>query len=329
MIYDVYFHNDFDGRASAAVMLAFLGSRGDGIGHFVPVDFGITKQWLDERFFAKHRLFKGTHNPAIVLDFPYHPGAAIWFDHHPTTFKKEEWRKKFRPDKSHRLDPEYLSNCHLTYTALKENFGWKPPAHFRELVKWADVIDGARYASAEETILLEGAGLEVMAYADRTENDLRATTAFVKILAKESITEIAKMPAVRRAAAAVRKEHLKTLTFYRRNVEVMQDATLIDLTGTTLSSLRFAPYYLYPKTLYAVRMTKSGRFYHVGVGANPWIRGTARKRHADVHIGKLMHRFGGGGHKNAGACEITTKRAALAAVQTIIPVLNGKSSDGK
>ena len=41
MTYDLYFHNDFDGHASAAVMLSFLGGRGDRIGHFVPVDFDL------------------------------------------------------------------------------------------------------------------------------------------------------------------------------------------------------------------------------------------------------------------------------------------------
>ena len=323
MIYDAYFHNDFDGRASAAVMLAFLRSRGDDIEHFVPVDFNLTKQWLDEKFFAKHRLFKGKRNPAIVLDFPYHPGAAIWFDHHPTTFKKEAWQKKFKRDMFHRLDSSYLSNCHLTYTALKENFGWKPPAHFRELVKWLDVIDGARYASAEQTIAIKEPALEVMAYVDGTEDDLRATAAFVKLLTEEPLGEIAKMPAVRTMAAAARKTNLKALAFYRSHLKVEGDATFVDLIGTDFATLRFAPYYLHPKVLYAVRVTKRGKFYHVGVGANPWMTAAARKKHADVHIGELMRKFGGGGHKNAGACEIATKRKAIAAAKAIIPVLNG------
>ncbi len=324
MIYDAYFHNDFDGRASAAVMLAFLRSRGDDIAHFVPVNFDLTKQWLDDRFFARHALFKGPRNPAIVLDFPYHPGAAIWFDHHPTAFKKEEWKKKFRKDKFHRLDPEYLSNCHLTYTALKENFGWKPPARFKDLVKWLDVIDGARFVSAEQTIMLKEPALQVMAYVDGTEDDLSATVAFVKLLAEEPLGEIAELKAVKAMAKAAQKENLKGLAYYRKHLKVIGDASLIDLSGTEISSLRFAPYYLHPGVLYAVRLTKKGKFYHLGVGANPWLKGALRKKHADVHIGELMRKFGGGGHKNAGACEISSKRAVRAAIDAIVPVLNGK-----
>ena len=67
--------------------------RGDRIGHFVPVDFDLQAQWRDDEFFAKHRLFKGKRNAPVVLDFPFHPGTAFWFDHHLSPFKKEAWGK--------------------------------------------------------------------------------------------------------------------------------------------------------------------------------------------------------------------------------------------
>src|SRR5271155_4749866 len=109
MLYDIYFHNDFDGRASAAVMLAFLRSRGDDIEHFIPVKYdiipvGTKKQWLDDKFLEKNKLFRGKHNPAIIVDFPYHPQAAFWFDHHLRPFRKPGWEKKFKSDREHRYD---------------------------------------------------------------------------------------------------------------------------------------------------------------------------------------------------------------------------------
>src|SRR5579859_7809019 len=127
MKYDIYFHNDFDGRAASAVMLAFLRSRGDDIEHYVPVRYDLIPQWRDEKFFEKHRLFKGRHNPAIIVDFPFHPSAAFWFDHHLTPFRKPGWEKKFKSDKSHRYDDTYRSACALVYDSLKKDFAWKPP----------------------------------------------------------------------------------------------------------------------------------------------------------------------------------------------------------
>ena len=145
MLYDVYFHDDFDGRASAAVMLAFLWSRGDDIEHYIPVKYDVIPKWRDERFLEKNKLFKGKHNPAIIVDFPFHPQAAFWFDHHLTPFRKPGWEKKFKPDRERRYDDSYRSACHLVYDSLREGFGWKPPAHLRELVKWLNVIDFAGY----------------------------------------------------------------------------------------------------------------------------------------------------------------------------------------
>ncbi len=86
MKYDIYFHNDFDGRASAAVMLAFLRSRGDDIEHYIPIKYDVIPKWIDDKFLEKNKLFKGKHSPAIIVDFPYHPQAAFWFDHHIRPF---------------------------------------------------------------------------------------------------------------------------------------------------------------------------------------------------------------------------------------------------
>ncbi|HEY5221414.1 MAG TPA: hypothetical protein VIJ29_04760 [Candidatus Paceibacterota bacterium] len=322
MKYDIYFHNDFDGRASAAVMLAFLQSRGDDIEHFVPVNYHLTKQWMGENFFRKHKLFKGKRNPPIVVDFMYHPGTAFWFDHHPTAFKKDSWKKKFKPDRFHHIEPRYASNCHLTYAALRSDFRWKPQPHLKELVRWADVIDGAHYKNPLQTITIKEPAFEIDAFVDKTGDDEKQTVSLIKLLAKKSITEIATLKKIKKAAASIRKDNLKTLTFYRKHLKVMGDATFIDLVGSGFHSLRFAPYYLKPKLMYGVRLTEKNGLYHLGIGANPWIKGAAEKKHRDAHAGEILKKYGGGGHKKAGAVEFSTKSAAEKAVVEIIPLLN-------
>jgi oligoribonuclease NrnB/cAMP/cGMP phosphodiesterase (DHH superfamily) len=320
--YDIYFHNDFDGRASAAVVLAFLRSRSDDIEHFIPVNFYLTEQWLDEKFFEKHKLFKGKRNPAIVVDFLYHPAATFWFDHHPTTFKKEIWRKKFKPDKFHHLDPSYPSNCHFTYTALKSDFGWKPEKHIKELIYWADIIDGAQYKTPQQTIEVKEPGLQIAAFVDMTDHDEEETVAIIKLLAEKPLSEIAKLKKVQRAAQETRRMNLKSLRYYKKHLRIFGDATFIDLTESDLKTLRYAPYYLKPKIMYAVRLTKKEGLYHLGIGANPWIKGAARKAHHDAHAGEILKKYGGGGHKGAGAVEFKTKAAAEHAVKEIVPLLN-------
>src|SRR6185437_11895009 len=141
------------------------------------------------------------------------------------------------------------------YTALKESFGWKPEKHIKDLIYWADVIDGAQYKDPLQTIVLKEPALEIAAFVDRNDHSEKEASALIKKMAVQSIAEIAKLKKIKKAAASVRKENLKTLTFYKKNLKVFGDATFIDLTGTKLHSLRFAPYYLHPKLMYAIRLT--------------------------------------------------------------------------
>jgi len=317
MIFDLYFHNDFDGWASASIMLLFFEDRGDSIGHFVPVDFYLQAQWRDERFFTKHHLFKGKRNAPVVLDFPFHPGTAFWFDHHLSPFKKEIWQKKFREDKEHAYRPQYFSCCHMAYDMLKLNFEWRPPAYLKELVAWLDVIDGARYASAKQTILMKEPAFAVDNFINEQNGDSKKAEWLIRLMATLPLGEVAKIP---RIAAVGKRSHrtaVGNLAFYRKHLIVCGNVTFIDLTHDQGKVLRFAPYLLFPKVRYSIRATMKGKLYHLGVGENPWAKNKGR-----INIGKLIKKYGGGGHLTIGATDLNTKEEAWRAQDEIMKVLN-------
>ena len=317
MIYDLYFHNDFDGWASAAIMLSFLEGRGDRIGHFVPIDHDLQEQWADDAFFKKHRLFAGKRNAPVVLDFPYHPGTAFWFDHHPTAFKKESWKRKFKEDRSHAYRPRYYSCCHMTYAMLKRNFGWHPPERFKELIAWLDVVDAARYASAEETIFMKDPAFAVTNFIDAEPGTAKRAAEVIRLLAERPLREIAVLPKVAAAGRRERKRALRNLAYYRKHLVVRGAATMIDLSADRTRLLRYAPYYLHPEIPYNVRITRKGAFYHLGLSKNPWSRIRGR-----IHAGRLMRTYGGGGHDGAGAAEFKDRKSVLRARDEIVERLN-------
>lgn len=319
MKYDIYFHNDFDGRASAALMLAFLRSRGDDLEHYVPVDFDMEEQWLAENFFEKHRLFRGKRNPAIVVDFLYNPGAAFWYDHHSTSIKKAAWKKKFKRDKAHVLAPHYRSCCHAVYDALRKNYGWKPQRHLRELVRWLDVIDGARYASAGQTIAIKEPALQVDAFIERKNGDAKLAQWMIGLLAERPLGAIARLPAVAREVRAYRADIRRSLAFYKKYLRVFDGRiALIDLTRTSLKRLLYAPFYFYPKIRYAIRFTHKDGWFHISTGENPW------RPSGKLHIGTLLQRYGGGGHQAVGGAEFYSRKEAERAIKEIIEALNAK-----
>jgi len=313
MKYDIYFHNDFDGRASAAVMLAFLRSRGGDIARYVAMTYGSEKEWLRQDL-AKKR------NPAIVVDFIYHPRAAWWFDHHPTTFRNRKWEKAFKPDKFHCYDASYKSACHLICDSLKKNFGWKPPAHLKELARWLDVIDGAGYRSPRETIEMKSAALQINALTETTRCTETGDRFFVRLLADRPLSQIVKVPRVARAIRALRKKVRESMRFYKKNIRSFKKTTFIDVTEDPLRGLfRFAPYYFYPKSLYgfSLKKKKEGVWY-LGVGVAPWRRAANR-----LDLGLLLRRrYRGGGHKDVAATEFKTKGDAMRAFEKLNALLN-------
>ena len=320
MTYDLYFHNDFDGWASAAVMLSFFEGRGDRIGHFVPVDHDLQEQWIKNDFFRKHHLFKGKRFAPVVLDFPFHPGAAFWFDHHPAAFKKEAWQKKFCEDRTHVYRPRYLSCCHMVHAMLVRNFKWRPPKYFGELIKWLDIIDGARFASAGQTFRMKEPAFTVSNFIDAQGRNPKTAEWLIRQLAAAPFRDAAKIPRVAAAGRRAREVVARNLAFYRKHLVLRGNATFIDLTGKEDKMLRFAPYYFFPKSRYGVRASMKGPFYHVGIGENPWLTNKGK-----VHIGRLLRQYGGGGHATAGGVEFKTEKESVRAQEKIIEILNKSS----
>ncbi len=311
MKYDIYFHNDFDGRASAAVMLAVLRSRGEDIGRYVAMTYGKEGKWYAKGFLKRE-------NPAIVVDFTYHPNAAWWFDHHASAFKKPEWKKHFKADARHRLDPRYASCCRLVYATLRREFKWNSPKHFRNFIRYADKIDGAGYASARETIEMKDPGIQMNAYIEALPHAAKEDARMIRLMAARPLPEVVKDPSIARAIAQLKKKVAQSMAYSKKHLRVTGRSTFIDVTKDPMNGLlRYAPYYLHPKILYSARMRRKGKIWYLGIGANPW-----RRAENKLNLGSLMRRYRGGGHKNVGATEFKTHGEAMRAFHEINSLLN-------
>src|SRR5690242_7179304 len=109
----------------------------------------IPEAWLD-----------GDEN--AILDFRYTPSSLLswYFDHHVTAFGSEEEKRRAlavpeRPDEqpSRRVfyEPTYGSCTKLIADVAKAKFGVKSDL-LEPLIAWADVIDAARFPSAEAAV---------------------------------------------------------------------------------------------------------------------------------------------------------------------------------
>ncbi len=308
MTYDIYFHDDFDGRSSAAVMLNFLESRGDSIKNFYPVDFNIS--WQKRKIAASNR-----RNPAIVVDFPYHPEAAAWFDHHETTFLKKGWQRKFRPSRLFHWDPKAPSCCGLIVKSLEKDFDYQPPKHIKELARWLDMIDSAHFRSAKQVIEKKEPALQLEEFIDSRKTKDELGEWFIRILANLPLEKIVKDNRIRKFLPELKTQRKKSFAFYRRNLKLIGRITFIDLSRTEIRELRVASFYIYPKVVYGLAAKRyNNGLFSLSLSANPWRRWENR-----VHLGEFLRKnFGGGGHHDAAGATFKFRKLVQAAVQKII-----------
>lgn len=321
MTYDIFFHNDFDGRASAAVLVNFFKQHKDKVGRLVPVDYHLKPIWLKpdglKRIAAKAK--KGKKNPIIVVDFLYHPAAAMWFDHHPTTFLKRTWEDRFKPSETQHFAPEYASACRLVMDALVEYYAYNPPKHIHEMAEWLDVCDGGQYRSARQTIVLKEPALLLDAFINTKKNEGKTLDWLIKLLAEKGMSAALRDKRVKKEIPLLRSVRKRAVEYFKENMVVRKYVGIIDKEGLgELPTVRYAPYFLRPSLMYTIMTKRVGsKSYVFQVGVNPW-----KRERNPLHIGSLLMKHGGGGHKNVGAVEIKGEKAAQEFREFLVTILN-------
>lgn len=330
-VYDIFFHNDFDGYASAAIFTDFLKQRKAKVGRLVATEYG---RYFDDLWNRKDGLAQYAEqkriNPAILVDFRYHPQAAFWYDHHETAFSREDWQRAFQPDAFRMLDIEYASGAHLAFDMLVQHHGYQPSPRMRELVRWADVVDGARYANPYQTIALREPALRIEASigtlqrAATPEGQLRpeALPWLVELLATKPLDAVAKDRRIVAVVEDIIAQNKETLSYYRKHTAQQGIVAVTDMTGYDGRLLRFAPFYLVPNAVYGIVLSVKESGDIIGqVGVNPW----KRERNA-FNIGGIMTKHNGGGHRQVGVMRYGTREEIDRVVEHLVTLFNGSTS---
>jgi hypothetical protein len=308
----IFFHDAcFDGTTSAALFAAFYRDAIDRGVEVRPV--GMIHRDGDP--------FQGVPLDAddhACVDFRFcaDPRMRWWFDHHPTAFQPPALREVF--EREHRstwfFDPAAPSCAGLIARELEAGWNWKPPPHLVEAVQWADTIDAARFASAEEATALSSPAKRLAAWLAHGRSPAD-TVRYVEWLSHDSLAAIAARPEIAAELAEVEAERARDLEAIRRLAVWHGDVVVFDrFDDPGARSPGFLGYLLFPGCLYSVSGTRLAESIKISVGVNPW--STQRRRH---DIGALCARFGGGGHAAVGGVtlkpdELGRARTTMAAV---------------
>ena len=285
----ILFHDDFDGAASAALLTVLLGN---GSQQYTPVDFDHALGWDQDVPTVVRSPVANTYGAEAfaVVDFLYHPAASVYFDHHLTSFgKNDEWRS------------DYLSRAQ----GGDEWCVWDDSPSCAELI-WrnlpvtlqrvyapvkdaANRIDRARFGSVEEFY-----------QAAEPETQLQHAWGYLSLSQKRAVIRALTLPSLAVAAEVARQEiaqamadNLSALDEVADHMELRGDVVLVDSVRAGIPFQRFAPYYYYPQARYALTVYAAGPDIRIGLGKNPWIE----FEHHD--LGRLARGVGGGGHSFA------------------------------
>ena len=289
----VFFHDAcFDGTTSAALFAAFYRDVIDRDVAVHPV--GMVHRDGDP--FEGIPLDADDH-ACVDFRFCADPRMRWWFDHHPTAFQPVQLREVF--EAAHHptwfFDPESPSCAGLIARALAAGWDWRPPAHLVEAVTWADTIDAAQFASAEEAVALENPAQRLAAWLAHGRTHLD-TVHYVDWLSRHSLAEVAARPDVATQLALVEHERARELEEVKELGVWAGDVVVFDrFDDVGARSPGFLGYLLFPRCLYAVSGTRSDTTIKISVGVNPWSK--TPRRH---DIGALCARHGGGGHAVVG-----------------------------
>jgi hypothetical protein len=302
----VLFHdNCFDGAASAALFQRFYQSRIDAAAQF---SFAGKAHSTGPVF--DDASFDGDVNAVVDFRYSADPRLTWWFDHHVSAFPTAEEEARFRdhPGAHHYYDPHARSCSKFLADTCAKEFGWDYSPH-AELVKWADIIDGAQFESPQAAVELAEPALRLMTWVENNHDpDLKPS--FIDQLGSRPLAAVAAEPWVAGPLAPILERHTRSIDIFRARARLEGGVVFFDVSGDGLDSPnKFIPYYLFPHAHYVVGVSLSPTRAKVSVGSNPWLpRGRA-------NIAQICERYGGGGHPVVGA--VSLKPAELPRAQQI------------
>ena len=288
----LYHDHCFDGAASAAFFSKFYQDAFDP-----NAEFGFTGLAHKASQLFEDRLFDGEVN--AIVDFKYSPNPALtwWFDHHQSAFLSPEDAEHFKLDRSGRklFDPSYRSCTMFIATVARERFGYQAPG-LAELVKWADIIDGAQYASSEEAVAMRAPAMKLTLVIEAAKGS-EIIHKIIRWMRHESLEWIVNQPDVQELFIPLYDRHLRSIDVIRERAVHRKGVIFFDLAGYGIEGYnKFIPYSLFPDSVYTVSVSTSSFRTKVSVGSNPWA-----PREPSHNLATICERYGGGGHPRVGA----------------------------
>ena len=243
----------------------------------------------------------------VLANIPYAEGCGLWFDHHSSEDERMKMANKFKGDS--RPAPS-AARVIYDYYGGEKIFG-----NLQDMMVAVDKSDSGQL-TVDEIINPQGWILLSFVMDPRTGlgrfKDYRISNYqlmddLIELLGKKPIEEILQMPDVAERVKRYYEQNELFKQMILQHTRTDGNVIITDLRGVDViySGNRFLIYSLYPEQNISVWMidgrNKQNCVYAVGH--------SIIKRTSKTDVGSLMLKYGGGGHKVVGTCQVPYEKA--------------------
>src|SRR5262249_25025655 len=148
-----------------------------------------------------------------IVDFKYSSDERLtwWFDHHQSAFLSPKDEIHFRTDQSGRKvhDPTFRSCTKFIAEVGRERFGFET-GRLDELIRWADIIDGAQFPNAQAAVELREPAMKLMMVIEGVR-DSRRLHDLIAGFQSHSLDELVQLDWVQAAFRPLYERHLQSI----------------------------------------------------------------------------------------------------------------------
>lgn len=245
----------------------------------------------------------------IVTNLPYQPGVGLWFDHHAS--------EALRNDMG---DTEFKGRFEIAPSAARVVFDYYVEsgkgAKLRKYKKLLEAVDKSDSANLTVTEVTRPTGWVLLSYVmdprtglgyhhDYAISNRELMVKMVEWIPKMTVSDLLKQPDVKARTERYFADQKDFVEVLKRHSTPDKNVVVTDLRGVDApAGNRFLIYTLFPKANISVRVFdgKTGNVV-IAVGHSIF------RRTSRTDVGKLMSKYGGGGHRGAGTCQVPAASA--------------------
>jgi nanoRNase/pAp phosphatase (c-di-AMP/oligoRNAs hydrolase) len=258
-------------------------------------------------------------NNDISTNLPYVEGVHLAFDHHFSETLRHEKIKI-----NHIIDPYAASAARVLY----QYYGGKAkfPDISEAMMAAVDKSDSAQFAQEEvlhpqEWVLLNfimDARTGLGRFKDFTVSNYQLMMQLIDYCKNHTIDEILQLPDVKERVDLYFDQEEKFKEQIQRCAQVYNNLVVLDLRNEEViyAGNRFVIYALFPECNISIHVLWGLKQQNTVFAVGKSIFNKTSK----TNIGELMLRYGGGGHQNAGTCQIENDKASKVLTELIAQI---------